>query len=157
MFDVLDIGGEAWLFNELSHIEEHAHRTDVYVIHPSEAKILDQFNLTHPFPTWAAPDEDSMLYIRHWAKFDSQRNAGYLSGVTKLNPITREQSFVEIPHSFSFKDLDVYQGTVCMPNRTLNGSEHDGLWCLDGEDKLVLRIPQNQATGVMFVSSSGDR
>ena len=141
----------------MSHVEEHAPHTDVYVMDPSGAKIVDQFNLSHPFPTWAARDEDGMLYIRHWAKFDSQRDAGYLSGATKLDPITREQSFVEIPHRFSFKDLDVYQGTACMPNRTLGGSGDDGLWCLDDGGELVLRIPQNQATGLMFVSSSGDR
>ena len=150
VFDILEVDGKAWLFNELSHLEELATRTDVYVIDPSSVEIVGRFNLEHPFPTWAAQENDGVVYVLHRVKFDRLRVAGHRTGITKLNPSTGENSFVEIPGGFDFKDLDVHLGKTCMANRTLNGSENDGLWCLDAAGELTLRIPQDQATGIKF-------
>ena len=155
VFDVLEIDGKAWLFNELSHLEERAARTDVYIVDPVRLKVIDRLNLGHPFPTWASLGDDGVVYILHRVKFDHLHAAGYRSGITKLDLATGEETFVEIPRRFSFKDLDVYQGMVCMANRTLNGSVDDGLWCLEEAGGLEFRISQDQATGIMFLESSG--
>ena len=152
VFDVLDIDGRAWLFNELSHLEEHAPRTDVYVLDPTQIEIVDRFNLEHPFPTWATRDDPGTVYVLHRVKFTHLRNAGYLSGITSVDPVSGLESFIEVPNRFSFKDMDVYGSQICMANRTLNGSEEDGLWCLDGAGELKLRLRQDQATGISFVS-----
>ncbi len=154
VFDVLDVDGRAWLFNKLSHLEEHAPRVDVYVLDPVTVEVVDRFNLEHPFPRWAAQDDEGRAYIYHRVSFVRLRDAGFRSGVTKLDLKTGEETFIDVPHRFTFKDLDVYGETVCMANRTLTGSEDDGLWCLDEAGKLELRIPQDQATGILFVPSS---
>ena len=156
VLDVLDVGGRAWLFNSLSHLEEHAPRVDVYVLDPVTVEVVDRFNLDHPFPKWAARDDEGTVYISHWVAFVRLRGTGLRSGVTKLDVNTGEESFVDVPHRFGFMDLDVYRGTVCMPNRheTVNVAEEVGLWCLDDKGNLELRIKQDQATGIMFVPSS---
>ena len=133
VYDVLDVGGRAWLFNALSHLEERAPRVDVYVFDPVTVEVVDRFNLDHPFPKWSAQDDEGTVYISHRVAPVRLRDTGLRSGVTKIGVKTGEESFVDVPHRFGFKDLDVYRGTVCMPNRhnTLNGSEDIGLWCLD--------------------------
>jgi hypothetical protein len=156
VYDVLDVGGRAWLFNALSHLEEHAPRVDVYVFDPVTVEVVDRFNLEHPFPKWSVQDDEGTVYISHRVAPVRLRDTGLRSGVTKIDVKTGEESFLDVPHRFGFKDLDVYRGTVCMPNRhnTLNGSEDVGLWCLDDQGNLELRIKQDQATGIKFVPSS---
>ena len=102
---------------------------------------------------WSAQDDEGMAYIYHSVLVPSLRDAGLRSGVTKLDLNTREETFIDVPHHYSFKDLDVYRGMVCMANR-MKGSEDDGLWCLDDAGQLELRIPQDEATGILFVPSS---
>ena len=58
---VLEVDGKAWLFNELSHMEEQPTRTDVYVMDPETLDIVDRFNLEHPFPLWAAWGNDRTI------------------------------------------------------------------------------------------------
>ena len=79
-------------------------------------------------------------------------------GVTKLDPETGEESFVEVPHGMGFRDLDVYRGMACMTHRhkTASSSEEPGLWCLDSDENLELRIKQDQATGIKFVPAYGE-
>ena len=156
VLDVLDIGGRAWLFNSLSHLEEHAPRVDVYVLDPVTVEVVDSFNLEHPFPKWAVRDDDGMVYVSHRVVSGRMRDAGFRSGVTMLDLDTGEESFVEVPHGMGFRDIDVYRGIACMTHRhkTASSSEEPGLWCLDDQGNLELRIKQDQATGIKFVPSS---
>ncbi len=153
VLEVLDIDGQAWLLNELSQVEEHADRVDVYVMDPASISMVDQFNLERPFPKWAVRTDRDTVYIFHRAPFKRLYDAGYRSGVARLDLKTGTQSFIETPQRLSFKDMDVYDGTPCLTYTTVNGSDRDGLWCiLDGEG-LQKVIPQKHAVGIKFVPS----
>ena len=148
--NVLDIDGKAWLFNELSHLEEHAPRTDVYVMDPETVEIVDRFNLGHPFPVWAErPDEES-VYVFHRVRFTRLQERGYLSGVTKLNLATGEETFLQSPRLFYFYDMAVYQNMPCLAYRTHSESEDSGLWCFNETGELEQKIHQDYAIGILF-------
>lgn len=151
---VLDIDGKAWLFNELSHLEEHAPRTDVYVMDPETVEIVDRFNLGHPFPIWAVRPDEETVYVYHRVRFTRLREAGYLSGVTKLNLATWEETFIPSPRLIHFKDMAVYQGIPCLTYRTQRESEDSGLWCLNEAGELEQKIHQDYAIGILFPPSA---
>ena len=153
VMNVLEVNGHAWLFNELSHIEEHAPRTDVYVLDPASVEIVDRFNLGHPFPIWAAKGEEGKAYIFHKVPREHLRQAGYSSGVTELDLATGEEKFLPSHLGFAFKDLDVYRGLPCLAYRTLRESEESGLWCVNQAGTLEQQIQKDYAIGVLFVPS----
>ena len=88
----LDVDGTAWLFNELSHIEERSARADVYVFDPRSMEVVDSLNLDHPFPVWAERSDSWIVYVFHNAIFRGYLN--YRSGITRLNSATGDESFV---------------------------------------------------------------
>ena len=155
VMSVLDIDGHAWLFNELSHIEEHPPRTDVYVLDPATVEIVDRFNLGQPFPIWAAKGGESKAYILHRVPREHLRQAGYSSGVTELDLATGEETFLPSHLGFAFKDMDVYRGFPCLAYRTHSESVESGLWCFNQAGTLEQRIQQDYAIGTLFVPSVG--
>ena len=154
--DVLDVDGHAWLFNELSHHEEHAPRTDVYVLDPEAVEIVDRFNLEHPFPTWVVREGEEKIYIFHRVGFRSWQEAGYLSGVTELDLATGEEFFLQSPRLSHLRDIDVYRGTPCMPYRIHKESEDSGLWCFNPSGELEQKIQRDYSIGILFLPSAGD-
>ena len=48
--DALDVGGQAWMLNKWSHLEERPPRTDIYVLDPHTLEIANSFNLPRPYP-----------------------------------------------------------------------------------------------------------
>ena len=124
VLSVLAVDGKAWLFNELSHVQEKPDRTDVYVWDPHPLRIVDAFNLEHPFPTWWARTDEETIYIFHRTPFTSLREAGYRSEITRL-------------------DLD----TPCLAHK--QRSEGNGLWCMNVFGGLEL-TSQKEAVGVLF-------
>ena len=145
--DAVEVDGKAWVFNELSHIKERPPRVDVYVVHPRTLNILDHFNLDNPYPRWARRNADGSIHIFHQASGERSRRAGFRSGITRLDPATRSQQFVATPDHLSADGLDVYRGQTCLAEAQ---GEDIGLWCMNDDGTLELRIPQEEATGVLF-------
>ena len=143
----MEVDGKAWVFNELSHIKERPPRVDVYVVDPRTLSIVDRFNLDNPFPKWARRHPDGSIHIFHRASGERSRRAGFRSGITRLDPSTRDQEFVATPDHLSADGLDLYRGQVCLAQAR---GDDIGLWCMDDEGTLELRIPYEEATGVLF-------
>ncbi len=145
VLSVLEVNGKVWLFNELSHIEERPARTDVYVMDPQTLQIVDSFNLDHPFPNWAEHADDSAIYIFHEVR-KRLRDAGYQSGITRLDLATGAETFVPTPNLPYSQGMGVYRDRPCLANERSEGS---GLWCLNDDDVLELKIP-DRYLGVLF-------
>ena len=145
--DAVEVEGKAWLFNELSHIVERPPRTDVYVMDPQSLEIVDSFNLENPFPKWARRHADGSVYILHWVPGERLRRAGFESGITRLDPVTRTEGFVAAPDGLSADGMDVYQGRPCLAEAQ---GEDRGLWCMNEDGTLELQISEKAAMGVLF-------
>lgn len=152
VLSVLEVDGKAWLFNELSHVQERPDRTDVYVLDPHTLRIVDAFNLEHLFPTWAVREDEETIYIFHRVGFTSLREAGYRSGITRLDLNTGKETFMPIPELPFVDDMDVYLDTPCLAHK--QRSEGSGLWCVNDLGELELSIPQKEAVGILFGPSS---
>ena len=149
---VVEVGGKAWIMNSLSHIEERPPRTDIYMMDPNTLEIVDRFNLEHPFPAWADVAEDGTVHIFNQVRFPRLVEAGYKNGITRLDPVTREETFIATPDFPEIHGLAVYEGKPCLAvaRRATNG-----LWCLNDRDELELKIAVDDAVGVVF-SKTGD-
>ena len=75
------------------------------------------------------------------------RRAGFESGITRLDPVTRTEEFVAAPDGLSADELDVYQGRACLAEAQ---GEDRGLWCMNEAGTLELQIPEKVAVGVLF-------
>ena len=148
VLSVLEVDGKAWLFNELSHVQEKPDRADVYVLDPHSLRIVETFNLDHPFPTWSIRADKGTVYVFHRVPFTSLREAGYRSGITRLDLDSGQETFFPTPDLPFVADMDVYLGTPCLAHK--QRSEGSGLWCLDSAGALELKIPQKEAVGVLF-------
>ena len=69
VLSVLEVDGKAWLFNELSHVQERPDRTDVDVLDPHTVRIVDAFNLESPFPAWSERTDEETICIFHQVSF----------------------------------------------------------------------------------------
>ena len=144
---VQEVDGKAWLFNELSHLEERPPRVDVYVVDPATLRVVDRFNLERPFPRWSARADDATIYIAHVARFQRLRDAGYQSGVTRLDLTTGAETFWPTPDMPHPHWIGVQQGRHCLVERKKEGG---GLWCMNDQGALELKIPQEWAAGAVF-------
>lgn len=145
--DAVEVDGKAWLFNELSHIVARPPRRDVYVMDPQSLEIVDSFNLENPFPKWARRHTDGSLYIFHRVSGDKSRRAGFKSGITRLDLVTRTEEFVVTADRLSADGLDVYRGRPCLAEAQ---GEDRGLWCMNENGTLELQTPEKVAMGILF-------
>lgn len=152
VLSTLEVDGKAWLFNELSHVQERPERTDVYVLDPHTLRIVDAFNLDHPFPTWAVRADEETIYIFHRVPFTRLREDGYGSGITRLDLSTGKEMFLPTPNLPYVEDIGVYGDMPCLAHKLR--SEGSGLWCVNDAGDLDLKIPQKEAVGVLFGSVS---
>ncbi len=152
ILNVLEVDGKAWLFNELSHLAERPARTDVYVMDPRHPQIVDRLNLDHPFPNWAEHGDAGVIYIFHEVSTQRWRDAGYRAGITRLDLATGMETFIPTPTMPHAPGMGVYRDRPCLAGRDKNSS---GLWCLNEDGSLELKVHQENAIGVAF-ASSGD-
>lgn len=147
ILDVVEVNGMAWLLNSFSHIAERPPRTDIYVMDPVTLEIVDSFNLPKPYPVWGKIKADGYVYIYHQDLSDERHLRR--GGVTRIDPVTREMEYTEIngpERGFSAQGFDVYRGQPCMVLRS-------GLWCMNGEGGIDLKLPQESSIGVLFAPS----
>ncbi len=149
VLNVLEVYGKAWLFNELSHLAERPARTDVYVMDPQTLEIADRFNMDQPFPTWAEHGDDGTIYIFHEVTIELWSDAGYQSGITRLDPATGVETFVPTPQLPYAPGMGVYRDQPCLAAR--RGKKTGGLWCLNEDGSLELKVRQKFSIGVAFV------
>ena len=149
VLSALEVDGQAWLFNELSHLEEHPDRTDVYVMDPQTLQIVDTFNLNHPFPTWAQRTDDGKVYIFHRVPTRRLRDAGHQSGITQLDLATGVETFVPTPDLPYVHGMGLLEGRPCLAHKR---PEDSGLWCLNDDGVMELKVPAGHAVGVLFGS-----
>ena len=147
VFSAVDVNGDAWIFNRLSHIAERPSRVDVYVMDPRTLDIVDSFNLGQPFPQWAEQDENGFIHILNSVIGAQSRLAGFQSGFTLLNSASREEMFTAIPDLPFTRGIGVDQGRPCLTRR---GTEDGGLWCMNDNGVLELKIKHPGAVGVRF-------
>ena len=152
VMSVLEVDGKAWLFNELSQVQERPDRTDVYVMDPHTVRIVNAFNLEHPFPAWSERTDEETICISHRVPFTSLREADYRSGITRLDLDTGKETVLPTPELPFVADMDVYLDTPCLGHR--QRSESSGLWCLNDSGGLELKIAQKEAVGVLFRPAS---
>ena len=136
VLDAVEVDGTAWLLNSFSHIPERPPRTDIYVMDPMTLEIVDSFNLLEPYPVWGTIGADGYVYIYH-------RRIG---GVTRIDPVTREIEYMDSERETSAQGFDVYRGQPCIVLRS-------GLWCMNGDGGIDLKLPQENSIGVLFVPS----
>ena len=148
VLSVLEVDGKAWLFNELSHMEERPPRTDVYVLDPRALEIVDRFNLEHPFPRWAEHGEDGAIHIYHKPQTHKMAELGHPTGLTRLDPETGQQLFAYTPTVRNANGMGVYRDRPCLARG--GGPETGGLWCMNDEGALERKVPQEFAEGVQF-------
>ena len=145
---VVEVDGKAWLFNELSHLEERPERTDVYVMDPKTLEIVDRFNLERPFPKWAGRGDDGVIHIFHQVPSKKMWQAGHVSGITQLDISTREERFVATPGLPRVSGMGVYRDRACLARVS---SEARGMWCQTDGGEVELKDPQEFAVGVAFL------
>ena len=150
----LEVKGKAWLFNELSHMEERPPRTDVYVMDPHSIEIVDSFNLNHPFPIWAEYGDEHTIYIYHRPAVQKMWDAGHQAGITRLNLDTGLELFTSTPGIRNASGLGVYRNRPCLTGR--GGPESGGLWCMNDDGTMDRSLPQQHAFGVQFKPASAD-
>ena len=146
VYSAVDVNGNAWIFNRLSHVAERPPRVDVYVMDPRTLEIVDSFNLEQPFPKWAEQDENGFIHIFNSA-LNHEWEAGFRSGFTLLNPASREGTFIATPDFPSTRGIGVYQGRPCLTRRR---TEDSGLWCMNANGVLEQKIKHPGAVGVVF-------
>ena len=146
VFSAVDVNGDAWIFNRLSHTAERAPRVDVYVMDPRTLDIVDSFNLEQPFPEWAELDENGFIHIFNSA-LDHEWQSGFPSGFTLLNPTSREEIFIATPDFRSTRGIGVDQGRPCLTHR---GTEDGGLWCMNDNGTLEQKVKHPGTVGVRF-------
>ena len=152
ILSVLEVDRRAWLFNELSHLEERPPRTDVYVVDLNNLEVSDRFNLENPFPHWAEHGDDKAIYIFHEVALKRLRDAGYSAGITRLEPSTGAESFIPTSTMHSASGMGVYRDQPCLVRRS---KAFGGLWCLNEDGRLELKVPQEYSIGVAFRPSGG--
>ena len=136
----------------MSHLEELPACTDVYVMDPRHPQIVDRFNLDNPFPNWAEHGDDGVIYIFHAVSIERLQKAGYRSGITRLDLSTGVETFIPTPTMPHAPGMGVYRDRPCLAGRDKNSS---GLWCLNEDGSLELKVPQEYAIGVAF-APTGD-
>ena len=146
VYSAVDVNGNAWIFNRLSHVAERPPRVDVYVMDPRTLEIVDSFNLEQPFPKWAEQDENGFIHIFNSA-LDHEWEAGFRSGFTLMNPASREEIFIATPDFRSTHGIGVDQGRPCLTRRR---TEDSGLWCMNANGVLEQKIKHPGAVGVVF-------
>ena len=154
VLSVLEVDGKAWLFNELSHMEERPPRTDVYVMDPRSIQMVDSFNLDSPFPKWAEYGDDGAIHIYHGVPSLAMWDAGHLSGVTRLALEAGTELFTPTPSVSNASGLGVYRNKSCLIHR---GLENGGLWCVNDDGTTERTIPQKNALGVRFKPARAER
>ena len=147
VLSVLEVDGKAWLFNELSHLEERPPRTDVYVMDPQAVEIVDRFNLERPFPKWAEHGDGGSIHIYHVPQSHKMADAGYPTGITRLDLETGLEFFTSTPSVPNAFGLGVFRDRPCLTHR---GLESGGLWCMNDEGVMERKVPQEYAVGVQF-------
>ena len=150
---VIEVDGKAWLLNGLSHLEERPDRADVYVMDVQTLEVADRFNLDHPFPQWGDWGDDGAIYIFHEAQSHVTWEAGYPSGVTRLDPGTRQQKFTSVPNPPRVTGMRLNGNRACMPSRFKAG-RGNGIWCLNGAGELELKSSQDIVMDVAFARAS---
>ena len=113
---------------------------------PQSVQITHSFNLGQPFPTWAIRPGDGAIYIFHGVG-KGLRDAGYRSGITRLDLAAGTQSFVPTPNFPLARGFGVYRDRPCL---AYSRQEASGLRCLNDDGDLELKIPQKYAVGVQF-------
>ncbi len=149
ILDAVEVDGMAWLLNSFSHIPERPPRTDIYVMDPVTLEIVDSFNLPKPYPVWGTIGADGYVYIYH-ENLSFRDFADEWGGVTRIDPVTRETEYTKIndpERGFNARGFDVYRGQPCMALRS-------GLWCMNGDGGIDLKLPQKSSIGVLFAPSS---
>ena len=153
---LLDVDGEAWLFNSLSHMHERPSRVDVYVIDPRTLEITNRFNLDQPFPRAAVLSPSGDVYIHHASIQRWRDRWGNVSGITRLNPVTGNREFTRVDGPATvISDLAVYRDRVCAALGTRKAT--DGLWCMNDQGLLEFKIPQLNPDRVVFPPESRGR
>ena len=148
--DALDVGGQAWMLNKWSHLEERPPRTDIYVLDPHTLEIVNRFNLPRPYPQWGRVAADGTIYIFHIHGGSAEFNAGLRSGFSRVDPETLEATFTEAGGvselAFDWDQaIDVYRGRPCVTQI------RSGLWCQNADGTMTLEIEQLGAHGILFV------
>ena len=154
VFSALEVDGKAWLFNHLSHLQERPPRTDVYVMDPNSIEIVDSFNLSRPFPTWAEYGDDSIIYIYHGPTVQKMWDEGHQAGITRLDLDTGLELFTSTPRVRYASGMGVYRNRPCLTGR--GGPENGGLWCMNDDGTMDRSLPQQHAFGVQFKLASAD-
>ena len=149
---VVEVDDRAWIMNSLSHIDERPPRTDIYVMDPHTLEIVDRFNLENAFPTWSAIAANGSVYIYNQVRFPRLVEAGYKNGLTRLDPVTRQESFVATPEFPEVFELAVYGDVPCL---AVEDYVENGLWCLNEQSELELKIAVEDAVGVAFRRTRG--
>ena len=150
VYSAVDVNGNAWIFNRLSHLAERPPRADVYVMDPRTLEIVDSFNLEQPFPKWAEQDENGFIHIFNSAldhEWEAGFRGGFPSGFTLLNPTSREGTFIATPDFPATLGIGVDQGKPCLTHR---GTDDGGLWCMNDNGVLELKIRHPGTFGVRF-------
>ena len=152
---VLEVDGKAWLFNSLSHGDEEADHTDVYVMDVGAMEITNSFNLALPFPRWAEWGDNGVIYILHDSPLMTMRQSGHARGVTRLDTVTGMQEFVAFPDPAEVREMGVYRDRVCLSGRfgKVIGRQY-GLWCSTVSGELELKIRECCVTGIAVRPSS---
>ena len=154
VFSALEVDGKAWLFNHLSHLQERPPRTDVYVMDPNSIEIVDRFNLSRPFPTWAEYGDDGIIYIYHGPTVQKMWDEGHQAGITQLDLDTGLELFTSTPRVRYASGMGVYRNRPCLTGR--GGPESGGLWCMNDDGTMDRSLPQQHAFGVQFKPASAD-
>ena len=149
ILDVVEVDGMAWLLNKLSNIVERPPRTDIYVMDPITLEIVDSFNLPQPYPVWGTIGADGFVYIYH-ADLPYRSDADRRGGVSRIDPVTREEEYTRIKdpeRGSNAGGFDVYRGQPCMALRS-------GLWCMNDDGRIDLKLPQQRSIGVLFAEGT---
>ncbi len=155
ILDAVEVNGKAWLLNEFSNIVERPPRTDVYVMDPNTLEVVDTFNLPKPYPKWGRIGADGYVYIYHRYnryRLDADFDADKWGDVSRIDPVTREAEYTKIndpERGPNARGFDVYRGRPCM----VFGS---GLWCMNDDATLDLKVSQESSIGVLFAPTIED-
>ena len=141
IYDAVEVGGMAWLFNLRSHLPERPPRADVYVMNPVTLKVVDSFILPRPYPVWGKVGDDGYVYVFHDDPWQ---------GVSRIDPVTREAEYTKLyrPNWFSAPGFDVYRDQPCLVGQ-------GGLWRMNEDGSIEQKIAQESSVGVLF-APSGD-
>ena len=75
--------------------------------------------------------------------------------MSRIDPVTREGKYTQINRSeggfHNAAGFDVYKGQPCMTQRV---KDNHGLWCMNDDGSMELKIPQEKVIGVLFAPST---